>query len=173
VPRSLADRLWDAATDPAREDIPQVDNDSHPSDRGYLRSPVVAEATRMLWIRSSLKRRVIMEDTESAKATAETWTADRGIAIFTDGSKFEDGDIGCGAVCKSGDGWRRRKVFMGRNKEVFDAELYDIWIGLVSARDRRPSCSQAGKERRPGPRTMARATDSPHRTPNPSGWVDY
>jgi hypothetical protein len=87
----------------------------------------------MLWIRSSLKRRVIMEDTESAKATAETWTADREIAIFTDGSKFEDGDIGCAAVCTSGDGWRRRKVFMGRNREVFDAELYAIWIGLVYA----------------------------------------
>jgi ribonuclease HI len=91
----------------------------------------------MLWTRSSLKRRVIMEDTESAKATAETWTADRGIAIFTDGSKFEESYTGpgCAAVWKSGDGWQGRKVFMGRNEEVFDAELYAIWIGLTSARD--------------------------------------
>jgi ribonuclease HI len=128
-PKTLADRLWDAATNPVREDIPEADNDSR------LRSPVMVEATRMLWTRSSLKGRVIMEDTESAKATAETWTADRGIAIFTDGSKFEDGCTGCAAVWKSGDGWQGRKVFMGRNKEVFDAELYAIWIGLASARD--------------------------------------
>jgi ribonuclease HI len=128
-PKTLADRLWDAATDPVREDIPEEDKDSR------LRSPVMVEATRMLWTRSSLKGRVIMEDTESAKTTAETWTADRGIAIFTDGSKFEDGYTGCAAVWRSGDGWQGRKVFMGRNKEVFDAELYAIWMGLASARD--------------------------------------
>jgi ribonuclease HI len=130
-PRTLADRLWDAATIPVSEDIPEADKDSR------LRSPVVVEATRMLWTRSSLKGRVIMEDTESAKATAETWTADRGIAIFTDSSKFEDGYTGCAAVWKSGDasGWQGRKLFMGRNKEVFDAELYAIWVGLASARD--------------------------------------
>jgi hypothetical protein len=47
-----------------------------------------------------------MQDTESAKATAETWTTDRGIAAFTDRSKFEDGYTGCAAVWDSGLGQR-------------------------------------------------------------------
>jgi hypothetical protein len=76
-----------------------------------------------------------MQDTESAKATAETWTADRGIAAFTDRSKFEDGYTGCAAVWESGDGCQGRKVLMERNKEVFDAGLCAIWIGLASPRD--------------------------------------
>jgi hypothetical protein len=35
-----------------------------------------------------------VEDTDDAKDTAETWTPDKGIAVFTDGSKFEDGYTG-------------------------------------------------------------------------------
>jgi hypothetical protein len=61
-PRTLADRLWDAATDPVSKDVPEADKDPHPPGRGRLRSPVAVEATRMLWTRSSLKGRVIMED---------------------------------------------------------------------------------------------------------------
>jgi hypothetical protein len=55
----------------------------------------------MLWTpRSSLKGRVIIEDSACAKATAESWTTpDKGIAVFTDGSKSEDGWTGlCGSV---------------------------------------------------------------------------
>jgi hypothetical protein len=124
-------------------------------------------------------------------ATAETWTADRGIAIFTDGSKFEDGYTGCAVVSKCGDGWEGRKVFMRRNKEVFDGELYAIWIRLAAARNHLKDDwagaksitlftnaqaalnFQEDKERRPWPRTMARATAPSHRTPTPSGWMDY
>jgi hypothetical protein len=128
-PKTLADRLWDAATDPVRSDIPPQDEDDELSGRARLRSPILVEATQMLWTRSSLKARVIIEDTERAKATAESWaTPDKGIAMFTDGSKLEDGWTGCAAVWKllgSGE-WQGRKIFMGRNKEVFDAECNGV-----------------------------------------------
>jgi ribonuclease HI len=130
----LADRLWDLATDPVRSDIPSRDDDDL-LGRGRLRSPVLVEATRMLWTRSSLKGRVVIEDAEAAQSSAETWAPNKGIAIFTDGSKLEDGWTGCAAVWKGPDGcWQGRKLFMGRNKEVFHAELYAIWVGLMSAR---------------------------------------
>jgi ribonuclease HI len=46
------------------------------------------------------------------------------------------GWTGCAAVWKNGAGWQGRKMFMGRNKEVFDAELYaTVWLGLKVARD--------------------------------------
>jgi hypothetical protein len=32
-------------------------------------------------------------------------------------------------------GWQGRRIFMDRKKEVFDAELYAIWVGLTAARD--------------------------------------
>jgi hypothetical protein len=86
------------ATNLVREDISTADNDLLLPGRGHLRSPVVVEATRMLWTRCSLKGRVIIEDTDSAKATADNWTTDRGIEILTDGSKFEEGYTGCAAV---------------------------------------------------------------------------
>jgi ribonuclease HI len=47
-----------------------------------------------------------------------------------------DGWTGCAAIWKGTDGcWHGRKLFMGRNKEVFDAELYAIWVGLKVAKD--------------------------------------
>jgi hypothetical protein len=95
----LADRPWAAATDPVRPDIPAMDEDTTPPGREQLRSAVLVEATKMLWTGSSLKGRVIVADTEGAKATAESWTtSDKGIAVFTDGSKAEDGWTGCAAV---------------------------------------------------------------------------
>ncbi|KAA8895078.1 hypothetical protein FN846DRAFT_894477 [Sphaerosporella brunnea] len=134
-PKTLADHLWDAATDPIREDIPTADADRLPPGRGRPRSPIIVEATTMLWTRSSLKGRVIVENTESAKATAEAWTdnPNKGIAVFTDGSKVEDGWTGCVALWNLWH-WQGRKMSMDCNKEVFDAELYAIWIRLVAAR---------------------------------------
>jgi ribonuclease HI len=154
-PKTLADRLWDIATSPVQEDIPPGDEDLLPPGRGQLRSPVMVEATQMLWTRSSLKGRVIIEDAGSAKATAEAWTIDRGRAVFTDGSKGEDGWTGCAAVWRNGEGgWQGRKIFMGRNKEVFDAELYAIWLGLKATRDHQ------GEWAAVGPKSITIFTDS-------------
>jgi hypothetical protein len=67
-----------------REDIiPMDDHLLHP-DRGNLRSPVSSKATKMLWTRTSLEGRVMIEDTDNEKAAAESWTGnpDKGIVIF-------------------------------------------------------------------------------------------
>jgi ribonuclease HI len=170
-PKTLADRLWDAATGPIHNDIPEGDL----SRRSRLRSPVLVEATRMLWTQSSLKGRVVIEDAEAAQATAEAWTPAKWIAIFTDGSKFEDGHTGCAAVWKdSEDVWRGRKLFLGRNKEVFDAEIYAIWVGLKAAKER------AGREGidGPGPRAVTIFTDAQaalkrigNDAPGPGQWL--
>jgi hypothetical protein len=110
---TFADRLWDAATSSLREDIPSGFQDLLPPGRGRLRSPILLEAAAMLWTQSSLKARVIVDDTDSAKAIAEAWTTDKGFAVFTDGSKCEEGWTGCAAVWKStdSDSWQGRKVF--------------------------------------------------------------
>jgi ribonuclease HI len=144
-----------------RSDIPPQDDDEL-FRRGRLRSPVLVEATQMLWTRSSLKGRVIIEDIECAKATAESWTTpDKGIAMFTDGSKSEDGWTGCAAVWKllGSREWQGRKIFMGRNKEVFDAELYAIWIALRAARDNQDAWA-AHLTRLGGPQVITIFTDA-------------
>jgi ribonuclease HI len=126
----------------------------------------------MLWTRSSLKGRVIVEDTDSAKATAETWSTDKGFAVFTDGSKSEEGWTGCAAVWKSDDTWQGRKMFMGRNKEVFDAELYAIWLGLTAARDHQDEWAAVG------PKSITIFTDAQaalkrirNNDPGPGQWL--
>jgi hypothetical protein len=103
-PNTLGDSLWGAATDPIHNDIP--DGDGNLSRRERLRSPVLVEATRMLWTRSSLKARVVVEDAEAAQSTAEAWTRmpHKGIAIFTAGSTFEDGHTVCAVVWKCPEG---------------------------------------------------------------------
>jgi hypothetical protein len=152
-PRTLADRLWDLATDPVRSDIPPRDDDDL-LGRGRSRSPVLVEVTRMLWTRSSLKGRVVREDAEAAQSSAETWSPNKGTAIFTDGSKLVDGSTGCAAVWKGPDGWwQGHMLFMGRNKEVFDAELYAIWIGLKAAKDNTEAWAA-------GPRAVTIFTDA-------------
>jgi ribonuclease HI len=73
-----------------------------------------------------------VEDTDKAKDTAETWR------------KFEDGYTGGAAVWKSSDSWEGRKGFLGRNKEVIDAELYAILMGLAAARDHKDEWATRG-----------------------------
>ena len=49
-----------------------------------------------------------------------------GQVLWSDGSKLEDGRTGAAAVCCKGAlglGWKSNKAALGKNKEVFDAEL--------------------------------------------------
>ena len=50
---------------------------------------------------------------------------DRGLVMWTDGSKLDQGNVGA-AVCwkdKISNQWKEKRVFLGKNKEVLDAEL--------------------------------------------------
>jgi ribonuclease HI len=68
--------------------------------------------------------------------------------------------------------WQGRKIFMGRNKEVFDAEIYAIWVGLKAAKDR------AEREENDGPRAVTIFTDAQaalkrirNDAPGPGQWL--
>ena len=59
----------------------------------------------------------------------------RGLALSTDGSKLDQGNAGA-AICwneKVSNQWKEQSVFLGKNKEVLDAELRAILKGLEIA----------------------------------------
>jgi hypothetical protein len=52
--------------------------------------------------------------------------------LWTDGSKLEDGIVGCGVVWKEDGGhWQGKSFYLGRNKEVFDAEPREIYKAMT------------------------------------------
>jgi ribonuclease HI len=75
-------------------------------------------------------------------------------------------------VWQNGEGWQGRKIFMGRNKEVFDAELYAIWLGLKATRDHQVEWAAVG------PKSITIFTDSQaalkrikNDDPSPGQWL--
>ena len=65
------------------------------------------------------------------QALEEANTPRNGQVIWSDGSKLEDGRTGSAAVCRNIAGiWTTKKSALGNNKEVFDAELWDIHLAL-------------------------------------------
>jgi hypothetical protein len=55
--------------------------------------------------------------------------------------------------------WQSRTIFLGRNKEVFDAEIYAIWVGLVAARDHGEGL-EALRAKLGGPKAITISADS-------------
>jgi len=47
-----------------------------------------------------------------------------GLVLWTDGARKEDEWVGCAVVWKEGGRWNKRRTHLGRQKEVFDAEMY-------------------------------------------------
>jgi len=55
-------------------------------------------------------------------------------AIWTDGSRLEDGSVGC-AVARyhpEHDAWTGVRVHIGKNQEVYDAELHAIYRAMLT-----------------------------------------
>ena len=48
------------------------------------------------------------------------------LSLWCDGSKLDKGETGAAVAWKQGDEWLTRKVTLGQNKEIFDAELWGI-----------------------------------------------
>lgn len=46
--------------------------------------------------------------------------------MWTDGSRLESGAVGAAAAFQNGEGWVKRVTYLGKNKEVFDAEVFAI-----------------------------------------------
>jgi hypothetical protein len=68
--------------------------------------------------------------------------------------------------------WQGRKIFMGRNKEVFDAELCAIWLGLAAERDHQDEWAALG------PKAITIFTDAQtalkrirNDDPSPGQWI--
>ena len=73
---------------------------------------------------------------ESPKKALEKAKGDcRGLALWTDGSKLDQGNVGA-AVCwkdKARNQWKEQSMFLGKNKEALDAELWAILKALEVA----------------------------------------
>jgi ribonuclease HI len=78
---------------------------------------------------------VIIESRERAENTAMSMTEPNTRCIWTDGSRDQNGNVGAAIVWQEHNEWTGLKYRLGRNKEVFDAELYAILRATVMARD--------------------------------------
>ena len=58
-----------------------------------------------------------------------------GMVLWTDGSRLDTGNVGAAVILrdKSLNKWRETSVFLGKNKEILDAELWAIAIALEAA----------------------------------------
>ena len=74
-----------------------------------------------------LRAEVHVEKKEEALRTAREWTESNQMdTVWTDGSRLEDKKVGAAVAFKSRSGWKQEGIYLGRNKEVFDAEVFAI-----------------------------------------------
>ena len=79
--------------------------------------------------------RIVVEKKEEALRTAKEW--DRPDTVWTDGFRQEDGAVGAACVWRSPErGWTGRRFQLGKNKEVFDAEVIAVWQALRAVEQR-------------------------------------
>ena len=76
-----------------------------------------------------LRAEVFVERKEEALETARNWK-DHERTIWTDGSQLDNKAVGAAVAFKRGDRWVGQGVYLGKNKEVFDAELFAITMAL-------------------------------------------
>ena len=83
-----------------------------------------------------MRAEAIVDKKDEALRTAKEWSSHQG-TIWTDGSRLENGAVGAALAFKEEDRWVRRGTYLGKNKEVFDAEVFAILqaLNLLSGRD--------------------------------------
>jgi ribonuclease HI len=86
--------------------------------------------------REELRAKITTDAKEVAIETCKNWDDSASWPIYSDGSRNEEGHVGAGVAWKQDGGWRKRKVYLGRNKEVIDAELYGIAEAVKITRKR-------------------------------------
>lgn len=82
---------------------------------------------------ASFEGQVIIESAKKALDKAKE--EGEGLVLWTGGSKLDQGNVGA-ADCwkdKARDEWKSQTVFLGKNKEVLDAELWAILKALEVA----------------------------------------
>jgi len=88
------------------------------------------ESTILLEELEILDAELLQEEEAGAKAEAEM---DRGLTMFTDGSRLDSGAAGYAVVWKNGQTWKGIKTHMGYNQEAYDAECAALVHALESA----------------------------------------
>ena len=87
-----------------------------------------------------IRAEVHVERKEDALKRAKEWTEEREEdTVWTDGSRLENKRVGAAIAFKREGDWRTRGVYLGNNKEVFDAELFAIGLAMEELNDRRES----------------------------------
>ena len=75
-----------------------------------------------------------MEKLESTLITAKEWR--RPDNMWTDGFRQESGAVGAACVWGTQEGWTGHRFRLGGNKEVFDAEVFEIYQALRAIEQR-------------------------------------
>jgi len=96
--------------------------------------------------------RTTILDTTAAKIAAQHWAREKEAKIragvrmwWTDGSRWEDGQVGAAAVCKHGNEWRSHHSLLGtRRMEVFEAVLCLLGLALNVASEKRETLQEHG-----------------------------
>ena len=84
-----------------------------------------------------MRAQVHVEKKEDALKTAKEWSmGDQVNTVWADGSRLDSGAVGTGVAFRIGDTWHGRGTYLGKNKEVFDAEVYAIGQALEILRER-------------------------------------
>ena len=76
-----------------------------------------------------MRARVIVEKKEETLKVAKGWTNQQR-TIWTDGSRLEGGEVGAAIAFRENCTWTRKGTYLGKNKEVFDTEVYAICQAL-------------------------------------------
>ena len=77
-----------------------------------------------------------METREGAIITAKWGAAS---TVWTDGSRLDDKRVGAAFVWQLPSGWTGCRYHLGKNKEVFDVEVFTIYRALRHLDDRQGS----------------------------------
>ena len=102
-----------------------------------LRRGETAELQRWEEFRE-IRATVYVERKEEALRVAREWTDEnQKDTVWTDGSRLENERVGCAVAFKKEGSWKEIGLYLGRNKEVFDAEVFAIGQALEELEGRR------------------------------------
>ena len=82
-----------------------------------------------------MRAEVAVEEKEEALKTVREWLELQG-TVWTGGSRLECRSVRAVLAFKVGDRWVKRGTYLGKNKEVFDAEVYAILQAVRFLNDR-------------------------------------
>ena len=82
-----------------------------------------------------LKGTVVEDSKKETFRVAEEWDVQFS-TIWTDGSRLSRGAVGTAITFWTGKGWVKRGTYLGKNKEVFDAEIFAILQGVKLLNER-------------------------------------